>query len=250
MFYHSAKGARTLGLVLCFTAGIDVAYAVPPTMPVFDPINLAESVKQTYEQVQLRKLQIQQYETLLKNSEKLDAFTWDKANVTMDNLVNTIDTLNYYKQEAGGLNEYLFRYQHQQQYRSHPCFTNGLCTESEAKALMEQEARASEAQKRANDAMLRGIEQQQNTMKSDARQLLRLQQQAEGAKGQMAALQAANQLASAQTNQLLQIRGLLVAEQNAAATRLAAVADKEALQAAGDEDFRKGQFKKSSGKTW
>ncbi|WP_255466098.1 hypothetical protein [Legionella sp. PC1000] len=87
-------------------------------------------------------------------------------------------------------------------------------------------------------------------MKSDARQLTRLQEQAQGAPGQMAALQAANQLASAETNQLLQIRGLMVAEQNAQATRLAAIADKEAIQAAGDERFRQGIFKKSSGKTW
>jgi P-type conjugative transfer protein TrbJ len=38
-----------------------------------------------------------------------------------------------------------------------------------------------------------------------------LQTQATGAQGQMEAIQAANQLASAQTNQLLQIRSLLVA---------------------------------------
>lgn len=131
-----------------------------------------------------------------------------------------------------------------------PCFNGGQCSEAELNALLQQEANASEAQKRANDAMLRGLELQEVAMKADARQLTRLQEQAQGAPGQMAALQAANQLASAQTNQLLQIRGLMVAAQNAEATRLAAIADKEAIQAAGDERFRQGSFKKSSGKTW
>ncbi len=56
----------------------------------------------------------------------------------------------------------------------------------------------------------------------------------------MEAIQAANQLASAQTNQLLQIRSLLVAQQNAAATLAQAQADKEAQQAAASEQLRNG----------
>lgn len=51
----------------------------------------------------------------------------------------------------------------------------------------------------------------------------------------MEAIQAANQLASAQTNQLLQIRSLLVAQQSAAATLAQAQADKESQQIAADE---------------
>ena len=219
-------------------------------LPVFDGMNLLESVKQTYEQLQQSKTQLHQYETMLENSKNLDAFTWDKANLTMDNLVNSIDTLNFYKQQAGSMDAYLSRYQNQDHYRKSPCFNGGSCTESERQALLQQEANASEAQKRANDGMLRGIDQQQAALQSDARQLTRLQEQAQNASGQMAALQAANQLASAETNQLLQIRGLLVAEQNAAATRAAALADKEAIQAAGDERFRSGSYKKSTVKNW
>ncbi len=56
----------------------------------------------------------------------------------------------------------------------------------------------------------------------------------------MEAIQAANQLASAQTNQLLQIRSLLVAQQNAAATLAQAQADKEAQQAVSSEQLRNG----------
>lgn len=224
--------------------------AVHANLPVIDFTNLLESVTQTSQQLQQYKTQLSQYENMLENTKNLDKFTWDEATTTMDNLVNSIDTLDYFKQQAGGMNEYLSRYQDENHYRNTPCFNGGQCSEAELNALSQQEANASEAQKKANDAMLRGLELQQVAMKSDARQLTRLQEQAQGASGQMAALQAANQLASAETNQLLQIRGLMVAAQNAEATRLAAIADKEAIQAAGDERFRQGSFKKSSGKTW
>lgn len=229
---------------------IILVQAVYANLPVIDFTNLLESVTQTSQQLQQYKTQLSQYENMLENTKNLDKFTWDEATNTMDNLVDSIDTLNYYKQQAGSMNEYLSRYQDENHYRNMPCFNGGQCSEAELTALAQQEANASEAQKRANDAMLRGLELQEVAMKSDARQLTRLQEQAQGAPGQMAALQAANQLASAETNQLLQIRGLMVAEQNAQATRLAAIADKEAIQAAGDERFRQGSFKKSSGKTW
>ncbi|EDA7616259.1 conjugal transfer protein TrbJ, partial [Salmonella enterica subsp. enterica serovar Typhimurium] len=57
--------------------------------------------------------------------------------------------------------------------------------------------------------------------------------------------------ASAQTNQLLQIRSLLVAQQNAAATLAQAQADKEAQQAAASEQLRNGDnISTSSSKSW
>ena len=61
---------------------------------------------------------------------------------------------------------------------------------------------------------------------------------AQGATGQLQAIGYANQLASSQANQLLQIRGLLISQQNAIATRNQALADNEAKQqAASDKRF-------------
>ncbi len=99
--------------------------------------------------------------------------------------------------------------------------------------------------------MFKALDQQQETLQSDADNLADLQTQATGAQGQMEAIQAANQLASAQTNQLLQIRSLLVAQQNAAATLAQAQADKEAQQAAASEQLRNGDnISTSSSKSW
>lgn len=235
--------AVMVGTALCQSA-------FPIGMPVFDLSNLLQSIQQTIQQVEQSKTQLNQYQTMLENSKSLDAHTWDNASMTMDNLMGSINTLQFYKQQAGGLDAYLSRYQTVDHYSNTPCFNEGSCSQAQLQAIHQQEVQASAAQKRANDAMLRGIDQQQTSMQADAHQLERLQQQAQGAAGQMQALQAANQLASAETNQLLQIRGLMVAEQNASATRAAAVADREAIQAAGDAGFRSGRFRKSSGKTW
>ena len=52
----------------------------------------------------------------------------------------------------------------------------------------------------------------------------------------------ASQLASHQANQLLQIRGLLVAQQNTIATRNQALADREAQEAAAHEASTKSVY--------
>jgi P-type conjugative transfer protein TrbJ len=103
--------------------------------------------------------------------------------------------------------------------------------------------------KKANDAVLRLLTNSRH-LQSDADNLADLQTQATGAQGQMEAIQAANQLASAQTNQLLQIRSLLVAQQNAAATLAQAQADKEAQQIAADEKALAGQNTPSPKRIW
>ena len=96
----------------------------------------------------------------------------------------------------------------------------------------------------------KGLDQQQDAMESDARQLGRLQASAQGATGQMQAIGFANQLASNQANQLLQIRGLLIAQQNAIATRNQVLADREAIEATAAENFRKGEFKPGPARAW
>ncbi|WP_435301373.1 hypothetical protein [Burkholderia multivorans] len=125
-------------------------------------------------------------------------------------------------------------------YRSSPCFTSTGCTDAQRQALLDAQANGSEAQKKANDAVLKGVDQQQQTLATDAANLRQLQSQATSAQGQMQALQAANQLASAQTNQLLQIRGMLAAQATAAATRAQVIADREAQQAASAKQLRDG----------
>lgn len=218
-------------------------------MPVFDTANLLESVKQTGYQIKLYKSQLDEYKTMLKNTSSLGSFNWDPASTTIDSLIQSIDTLSYYKQQAGSMDAYLARYQSEDFYAKSLCAANG-CTNKNLQDLKANQTAASAAQKKANDALLRGLDKQQQTLQLEAKKLRVLQQQAQNAEGQKQAIQAASQLASAETNQLIQIRGLLIAQNNAEATRASAMANKEAMQAAGDARFRSGSFRKSSGKTW
>jgi P-type conjugative transfer protein TrbJ len=117
-------------------------------------------------------------------------------------------------------------------YRNSPCFSSAGCSDAERTAMEKNRVLASESQKKANDALFKGLDKQQDALKDDARTLERLQSAAQGANGQVEAIGYANQLASQQASQLLQIRGLLIAQQNAVTTRMQAEADREAQQQA------------------
>jgi P-type conjugative transfer protein TrbJ len=135
-------------------------------------------------------------------------------------------------------------------YRSSPCFSSAGCSDAELAAIQQNRILASESQKKANDALFRGLDRQQDALRADARTLEQLQSGAQGATGRMQAIQNANQLASEQANQLLQIRGLLIAQQNAIVTRNQALADREAQEAAASEQLRMGTFQKSAVVNW
>ncbi|HAT1880042.1 TPA: P-type conjugative transfer protein TrbJ [Legionella pneumophila] len=226
--------------------------------PVFDFANWIENGKIILNQVSQYKTQIdqynnqlQQYQNMLENTKSLTSFQWDNANSIINNLLESTNTIDYYKQEAGSLQGYLDRFQSQEYYQKTPCFNgNGHCSPEELRKIKQSRLSTSVAEKRANDAMLKGIDKQQQSLKDDSEKLRVLQSQAQSAVGQKQALQAASQLASNQSHQLLQIRGLLLAQQNAQTVKDAANANKEAIQAAGDEQFRAGTYHKSSGKKW
>ncbi|PWF55362.1 P-type conjugative transfer protein TrbJ [Massilia glaciei] len=226
-------------------------------IPVIDGANLGqnimgviESVGHTAKQIQQYQTQLQQYENMLKNTMQPSQQIWDQAQTTMNQLRGSIDTLSYYKQNLGSIDAYLGKFKDTAGYRSNPCFSVSGCTPGQWSAMKEQERLGSEAQKKSTDALFRGLEKQQDAMEGDATQLQRLQSAARGAQGQVEALGYANQLASNQANQLLQIRALLIAQQNAIATRNQVLADREAKESAASDQIRAGTFRPSSGRTW
>jgi P-type conjugative transfer protein TrbJ len=243
-----------------------IALSVPPAsmpranaggLPVIDASNLTqnimtaiESVAQTLKQIEQYKTQLQQYENMLQNTLAPAAYIWDQAVTTMNQLRAAIDTLNFYKTQLGSIDAYLAKFQDLNYYRNSPCFQEGGCTDAQWAALKEQQSLSSEVQKKATDALFRGLDKQQDAMVSDALTLQRLQSNAQGASGQMEALGYANQLASHQANQLLQLRALFIAQQNAIATRQQVIADREAREAAAAEQLRKGTFKPSPKREW
>lgn len=234
---RKTKVAATIVLMLALAGGASMpAHA---GIPVIDGTNLTqnimtaiESVAQTLKQIEQYRTQLQQYENMLQNTAAPAAYIWDQAQATINGLMNAVNTLDYYKNQLGSLDSYLGKFQDVNYYKSSPCFSAQGCSAAEWAAMKSVQQLASESQKKANDALFRGLEKQQSNLQNDASTLQRLQSAAQGATGQMQAIGYANQLASQQANQLLQIRGLMIAQQNAMATRMQAEADREAQQAA------------------
>jgi P-type conjugative transfer protein TrbJ len=201
-------------------------------------------------QVEEYKTQLEQYALQIKNAVAPAAYVWDQAMQTMDRLRGALDTLAYYKRQLGSIDFYLRQFNDVGDYRALPCFGKNGCTQLDRARLQEKDRVLSESQKKANEALVRTLDQQHAALAADAQRLQQLQAGAEGAQGQMEAIGYANMLASQQSNQLLQIRGLLLAQHTAAAAQLQAQADREARNQVAREQFRGGVYTASPVREW
>jgi len=200
----------------------------PGGIPVIDYSNLLQNtttaLKQVAayaQQVQQYQLQLQQYANQVKNTVAPVAQVWQAAQGTMNSVMGTVGIF----QNGSALQSYLNQFQNVNYWLSAP---PGNYTYQTAGSI---------AQKQANDAMVRGIVQQQAQIRADAATLEQLQSQASTADGQMKALMAANQLAALQQEQLLQIRELLLQEQQVLAARSQTLANDEAMREAATKKF-------------
>jgi P-type conjugative transfer protein TrbJ len=198
-------------------------------IPVIDASNLTQNtvtaLKQVAayaQQVQQYQLQMQQYLNQVKNTVAPVAQVWQAAQGTMNSVLGTV---NMFQGGQSQLQGYLNQFQNVNYWLSAP---PGNYTYQTAGSV---------AQKQANDALVKGIVAQQAQIQKDAATLQQLQNQASTADGQMKALMAANQVAALQQEQLLQIRALLVQEQQALAARNATLANDEAMREAATEKF-------------
>ncbi len=240
-------------------AGSIITIPAQAGIPVIDGGNLVqnvmsamEAVAQTAKQIEQYQTQLQQYENMLQNTMAPAAYIWDQAQATMNKLLAAQDTLAYYENQQDSLDAYLSKFQDVAYYRGSPCFNGtGGCTPAERAAMEQNRALASESQKKANDALFQGIKEQQKALTADARTLEQLQGKAQGATGQLQAIGYANQLASQQANQLLQIRAMLLAQQNAVAAKMQADADLDAKQQAAHAASTESRIEKTAApKNW
>jgi type IV secretion system protein TrbJ len=200
----------------------------PGTMPVIDYSNLTQNITTALhqvsayaQQVQQYQLQLQQYANQVRNTVAPAAQVWQQAQQTMNSVMGTVGVF----QNGSALQGYLNQFQNVNYWLSAP---PGNYTYQTAGSI---------AQKQANDALVKGIVAQQQQIQKDAATLQQLQSQASTADGQMKALMAANQLAALQQEQLLQIRALLVQEQQALAARGQTLANDEAMREAATKKF-------------
>lgn len=226
--------------ILCFLAVSAYAQGIvtyDPTNVAQSTISAQQSIKQTLQQLQQYQTQLQQLQNQIQNTTNPSTFSWNDANATINNVLATVNTLNTYKNQAGSMASYLGQYSNASQYQTSSCIGTGGCTGAQIQQLSASQYTGSDSQKTANDNMLLNINAQQQLLQSDASNLTVLQQNAQSSTGQMQALQAANQLASNQAVQLMQIRALMLAQQTAEATRAESVVDREAQQQASHDAF-------------
>src|SRR6516225_10274893 len=218
---------------LLTAVGLFVVAALPISspgggIPVIDLSNLTQNVITAVhqvsayaQQVQQYQLQLQQYANQIRNTVAPAAQVWQQAQQTMNSVMGTVGMF----QNGSQLQSYLNQFQNVNYWLSAP---PGNYTYQTAGSV---------AQKQANDTLVKGIVAQQAQIQKDAATLEQLQSQASTADGQMKALMAANQLAALQQEQLLQIRALLVQEQQTLAARNATLANDEAMREAATQKF-------------
>lgn len=256
MVKESILAAKNISFVAALTCLI--CQPALAGIPVADALNLYQTtitatnqVTQVAQQLQQYKTQLKQYENMLQNSANPGDFIWNEASSVIRNVVSAQQTLEYLANQSGSIDDYLSNYESADDYRNSPCFQTTGCSDSERAALETRRAGSSEAVKRTNADVIRSVNQQQRTLNTDAQNLERIQAQASGANGQMQALQAANQLAAAQGNQLLQIRGMLAAQNQAAATMAQQQADRQAQEDASSTKLRdKTNITRSTPSSW
>jgi type IV secretion system protein TrbJ len=249
--------AAKLALVLALTGLPGVIPQAYAGIPVIDAANLSqtiisalENVAAVAQQIQQYQTQLQQYQNMLQNTAAPLTNVWDQAQATMSQLNSAVNSLNYYKTQLGSINSYLGKFADTATYLNSPCYTPAGCTPAQWAAMAGSRTLGSQSQKKATDALFQGLDQQQTNMVNDAATLQQLQSGAQGATGQTQAIGYGNQLASHAANQLLQIRGLLIAQQNVIATRNQALADKEAQEAAAAAQLRAGTYRASPAQSY
>lgn len=249
----AAKSAAAMALSSALMAPAPVSAGIP----VFDGVGLVqaifsvlEQVSQGLQQIQQYRTQLQQYENMIQNTLAPAQYIWDQANGTINSLRGALDDMDRFKRSLGSIDAYMAKFQDESFYKNSPCYQASGCTPQQQALLDQAKAFGSEAQKKANDAQIRSLDAQLTALGDEARNLTRLQGQAQGASGQLEAIAAANQLAGNQANQLLQIRSLLVAEQTQATTRMQFVADKEAQEAAAAAQLRRGTYRPSTNRAF
>jgi P-type conjugative transfer protein TrbJ len=219
---------KKLLISLAVTATVALS-SFPATagIPVIDGTNLSQNTVTAVEQVaayaqqiQQFETQLQQYENMLTNTAALPQQTWSQVQNTINGLTQAMQGLQNMTNSAGSIQAYLDKFGSTSSYTNQPCFNGAPCSAAQLAAIQANNATGSAGVKAATDSELQALQQQQASLTTDAANVQQLQSSASGASGQKAAMDAANQLAGAQANQLVQIRALLVAQQTAAAASL------------------------------
>lgn len=183
---------------------------------------------------------IEEYE---ENVRDLADFVGSPFEELQDNLIELIDLVDTHFNEFGGMDNYLNYFKEVKAYADTPCFTKEQqCTQARLEELLQTKSAGILGMKRANDRLFRQIKQQQDNLRADAARLNQMRQSASSTKGRNEAMQASAQLTGEVANQLLQIRNLMIAQQQMQATKSQLDQDKDAQDTAAVSVIKRGTY--------
>jgi len=202
------------------------------TLPVIDYSVLTQSIQQGLRQIQQYTTELNQLETQIGmyRSQLLQATglapaaqIWQSAQQTLNSVTGTVNMFR----SGGGLEGYL------QNARD----ANYWLSAAPSQYTSQPAGYWSTTQQTANDQMVKEITQQESQIQADAQTLQRLQSQAGSVATQRQALDVANEMAGLEQKSLLEIRTLLVSEQQALAARNGSIANEEAMKQAATQQY-------------
>jgi P-type conjugative transfer protein TrbJ len=163
MKYRRKNLAAKITLLVSLMTSQSVLTPAYAGIPVIDAANLTqtvmtaiESVSQTLMQIDQFATQLQQWDNMVQNTEVPGQYIWDQAMATMNQLRATIDTITYYKNTLGSIDNYLSSFKDLESYRNSPCFSLTGCSAAEWMAMAATDSLGAEAQKKSTDALFRG----------------------------------------------------------------------------------------------
>lgn len=247
-----------------FFFGVALSCPIPAHsagIPVVDTTNLTqttvsalESVNQTLKQLEQYMVQLQQFEDQIRNSLAPAAYVWSQAQKTMNKVLELQNQLEFYGKMAGNLDNYLLKFGNPNYYRNSAYFTSPssdpAIREQQYREVMQAEEWGMEAQKEANDNVVRTLGHQQEALSKDAATLEQLQTSAQSAQGRLEAIQYTNQFLAQQSGQILQLRGALMSKMAADSAREQTQAAREAREKAINEQAFESRYVESPKRGW
>ena len=204
-------------------------------LAVFDGSNLAqnvvsaqEAIRHTQNQIQSLTNQLNQYKRMLQDAMNPGSWGWGDIQDTLNQLQNTMGTINSITGSAGGLDQFLDSFGSHSMYRE-----SGEYYGTGNPALYSGDLAGMDMQKQSADDMLKLIKEQQEAMQRYSDDLESLKSKASSAEGQQEAIQAGNELASMQIQLLSQIHALLLAQNTMLAAQLETETNRQAQQRMG-----------------
>ena len=207
-----------------------LALVVPPWLPtpaqaflVTDLANLAQAIlnalenaKQTVQAIRDYRNQLQQYQELVRNTLAVPVEIWDRIHDLQESVKGLMNDLRNYRSFLRDIEAWLNRLGDLEYYRQAKCYGAGTqCVvsdwENALRLAQEEEGISYQMRKRTMDEMVVSLDRNAESMDRSVRELERMQQQSHRSRGNLEALQAGNELASAQVEQMLQMRASMAA---------------------------------------